>query len=224
MRGRGPNAHLVDVLGWPAVRGVMTTTRIGGERWVVPRQARRARTLVSIEAAAAALERSGILFLMQVQTRHRRRSARVRTRRVLPGELLVQTTAEPGRALSVHRRDGALDPGGVRVREGGERPAAATVACARSVAASIGFGAVFRIGIVCRVIAVARTALVVIRVFHLVPGLCYAYICVYICFGEIRSRRTDVAAKGSLRTWSSVVEVSAYRSAPELRNEVSYGG
>jgi len=89
---------------------------------------------------------------------------------VIPGELLEQTTAEPGRALSVHRRDGALDPGGVRVREGGER----------SVAVAPSIGAVFRIGIVCR-IAVARTALVVIRVFHSVPGLCvtHTFVCVF---------------------------------------------
>jgi hypothetical protein len=54
--------------------------------------------------------------------------------------------------------------------------------------------------------------------------VCYAYICFRVYFGDIRSRRTD-AAKGSLRTWSSDVEDSAYRSAPpELRNEESYDG
>ena len=146
---------------------------------IVPRRARAGVSIIE----AAALKRSGVLFLVQVQTCHGRRSARVRAR-ILPGEFLVQTTAEPwpgpGRAVSVHHRDGAPDPGGVRVREGGIRSAAA--ACARRVvAASIGIGAVFGIGKVCRVVvAVARTALVVVRVFHLVPGLvCYG--CMLCC-------------------------------------------
>jgi hypothetical protein len=136
--------------------------------------------------------------------------------RVLPGELLKQAAAEPGRALSVHRRDGALDPGGVRVREGGER----------AVAVAAPLGAVFRIGIVCRIV-VARTALVVIWVFHSVPGLCVTHIFVFVYIsvtlgldGRMRQKVRFVPGHPMLKTR----RIARRRQSCEMKSRMTDSG
>ena len=93
---------------------------------------------------------------------HRRASGRARWR-ASPRELLEQTTAEPGRLLTVHSRDGALDAG-LRVGVGVER---------LRVAASV--GALFGIGIVLCV-AIVRTLAGVVGVLYLIlPGLLHMH-------------------------------------------------
>jgi len=87
----------------------------------------------------------------------------------VPRKLLEQTAAEPVHFLSVHGRDGALDSGGLRVREGVVRYAPRAGRVAASVAGVVAGG----IGIVLCV-AVARpvsVVVIVVRILYPIPGL-----------------------------------------------------
>ena len=132
VRNETRNTHLVGgALRWTSVR-LIRTTRIWCERLAVGvlRSGGICGALVSIEAASTV--EFPVLFLLD--------GSRTRAGPVagVPPELLEQTTVEPGRLLSVHGRDGALNAGGgLRVGVGVER---------LRVAASV--GALFGIGIV----------------------------------------------------------------------------
>ena len=162
VRNETHDTHLVGgALGWTSVR-LMRTARIWCERLAVGvlRSSGICGALALIEAASAI--ESPVILLVQIQAGHGRGRARWRAP---PRELLEQTAAEPGRLLSVHGRDGALDAGGgIRVGVG--------VEWWLRVAASV--GALFGIRIVLCV-AIVRTATVVVRVLHPIPGLCVTY-------------------------------------------------
>ncbi len=85
----------------------------------------------------------------------------------VPRKLLEQTAAEPVRFLPVHGRDGALDSGGLRVREGVVRYAPRAGRVAASVGGVVGIGIVL-------CVAVARpksVVVIVVRILYPIPGL-----------------------------------------------------
>jgi hypothetical protein len=155
VRNETRDTHLVGgVLGWTSVR-LTRTTRIWCGRLAVGvlRSGGICGALASIEAASAI--ESPVILLVQVQAGHRRGRAR---RRASP------PIAEPGRLLSVHGRDWALDAGGgLRVGVGVER-----------LRVAVSVGALFGIGIVVCV-AIVRTATLVVGALHPIPGLCVTH-------------------------------------------------